>query len=107
MDISAVASFLQDALGQKLVGYIVGINDHKAVGAWASGERSPRSTSEEKLRTTFQIFNLLQESESEHTVRAWFVGLNPQLFDQSPATVLREGDARDVLIAAKSFLAGA
>jgi len=38
-------------------------------------------------------------------VCAWFLGLNPQLDDRSPAQSIREGDFRDVLVAAKAFLA--
>ncbi len=41
-----------------------------------------------------------------HTVRAWFLGLNPQLDDHSPAQSIRDGDFRDVLVAARAFLAG-
>ena len=48
----------------------------------------------------------LLAEESPHTVRAWFLGLNPQLDDESPAQSIREGDFRDVLVAAKAFLAG-
>ena len=44
--------------------------------------------------------------EGPYTVRAWFVGLNPQLGDESPAAAVREGRTRDVLVAAKAFLAG-
>ncbi len=33
----------------------------------------------------FQIFHLLQDEESPHTVQAWMIGINPQLDDVSPA----------------------
>ena len=52
------------------------------------------------------ILRLLLSEESRHTVRAWFVGLNPQLDDESPARAMLEGRERQVLTAAKSFLAG-
>jgi hypothetical protein len=39
-------------------------------------------------------------------VRAWFLGLTPQLDDQSPAQSIREGNFCDVLVVAKAFLAG-
>jgi hypothetical protein len=64
------------------------------------------SGTEAKLRGAFQVFQLLLTEESPHTVRAWFVGLNPQLDDESPATAISEGRIRDVLVAAKAFLAG-
>jgi hypothetical protein len=106
MTIADVAKYLQDTLGQRLTGYLAGVEDHKAVGAWAGGEREPRPAAEERLRTAFHIFHLLQDEESPHTVRAWFVGLNPQLADESPATAIREGRFREALVAARAFLAG-
>ena len=101
-----VAAFLQDALGQKLVAYMANISDPKAVGRWASGERKTRPETERRLRDAQYIFRLLVTKESPYTVRAWFVGLNPQLDDESPATVIRDGRTRDALVAAKAFLAG-
>jgi hypothetical protein len=38
-------------------------------------------------------------------VRAWFMGMNPELDDQAPARVLRREPER-VLQAARQFLAG-
>jgi hypothetical protein len=99
-----VAAYLQDVLGQTLVAYMTG-TDPKTVQRWAGG-RMPRAESERRLRDTYHIFRLLLTQESPHTVRAWFVGLNPQLDDESPAAFIREGRTRDVLVAAKAFLAG-
>lgn len=102
-----VAGFLQDALGQKLVAYMVGVSDPKTVGRWVSGARSPRNTDvEQRLRAAHQVFGLLATAEAPDTVRAWFVGLNPQLDDESPAQAIREGRAKDVVVAARAFLAG-
>lgn len=105
--IADIAAFLQDALGQKLVAFMVEVEDPKTVGRWVSGKRLPKDLDvERRLRDAHQIFRLLLTKESPHTVRAWFVGLNPQLGDESPATAIREGRTRDVLVAAKAFLAG-
>lgn len=101
-----VAAFLQDALGQKLVAYMAAVSDHKAVGAWANDARTPRPETQRRLRDAQYIFRLLVTKESPYTVRAWFVGLNPQLDDESPATAIREGRTRDAVVAAKAFLAG-
>lgn len=102
---SDMAAFLQDALGQKLVAYMVGISDEKAVGAWAKGSRAPRPDTLAKLRAVYQVFRLLSETDSPHTVRAWFIGMNPQLGDESPAEGIRAGREREVWSAAKSFVA--
>ncbi len=101
-----IATFLQEVLGQKLVAYIAGVSDPKAVARWASGDRSPRGEREERLRGAYQVFQMLSTEESSYTIRAWFLGLNPQLNDESPASALRDGRTRDVLVAAKSYLAG-
>lgn len=100
------AAYLQDVLGQRLVAHIVGVSDARTVGRWAKGETEPRPEAEQKLSDAYHIFRLLLTQESPHTVRAWFVGLNPQLDDESPAEAILAGRSRDVLVAAKAFLAG-
>ncbi len=101
-----IARFLKDTLGQKLVAYMTSVSDPKAVGRWARGEHAPRPDAERKLRVTFQVFHLLQGEESPHTVRAWFVGINPQLDDETPADAIREDRLKDVVVAAKAYIAG-
>lgn len=105
-EIQNIARFLEEALGRNLVAYICGVTDAKAVGRWAKGDRAPRRDAETRLRAAYQVFQLLQEEESSHTVRAWFIGMNPQLDDESPAAVLREGRLKDVIVAARSYISG-
>lgn len=102
---SDIARFLEEVLGGKLVAFVTDVSDPRTVSRWASGERNPRSDHEERLRSAAQIFRLLNTAESPHTVRAWFVGLNPQLDDESPAAAIHEGRFREVIVAAKAFLA--
>ena len=104
-EIAAIAAFLEETLGRALVAHMTGVTDSKTVGRWASGQQ-PRPEAEERLRSIYHVFQLLQEHESPHTIRAWFVGLNPQLKDVSPASALHDGKLRDVLVAAKAFIAG-
>lgn len=104
--IDDIAGFLQENLGQKLVAYMARIADAKTVGKWAAGTQKPRPDAESRLRAAFQIFHLLQSEESPHTVRAWFIGMNPQLDDESPAQAIREDRLRDALVAAKAYVAG-
>lgn len=105
-EISDVARFLQETLGQKLVAYMTNVSDAKTVGKWAKGENVPRAEVQNQLRAAFQVFHLLQSEENPHTVRAWFVGMNPQLDDESPADAIREGKLKDVVVAARAYLAG-
>ena len=101
-----ITKFLEEVLTRKLIAYMMEVKDAKTVGRWASGDRNPGRETESRLRAVYQIFQILQAEESPHTVRAWFIGLNPQLDDESPATAIREGRAKDVLVAAKSWIAG-
>ncbi len=102
--ISQVAAYLQDVLGQRLAAVVAGVSDAKAVGKWAKGGRSPQPDSELRLRHAYQIVQLLIQHESAETVRAWFLGMNPELEDEAPAVVIGD-DPQRVLQAARAFLA--
>jgi hypothetical protein len=106
VEIKDVARYLQEALGQKLVAYMADVSDPKRVGRWAQGAQAPRDEAERRLRAAFQIFHLLFAEESAHVVRAWFIGMNPQLDDDSPAEAIREGRLKEALAAAKAFVTG-
>lgn len=104
--IEQITTFLEEVLGRKLVAALAGVADSKAVGRWAAGERSPRAGAEERLRVAYQVFRLLLTEESKHTIRAWFIGLNPQLNDESPIMVIRAGRFQEVMVAAKAYVSG-
>lgn len=104
LELPALVRSLQDVLGQRLVALVAGVSDAKAVGKWARGERAPHPDAERRLRHAFQAAQLLLQVESAETVRAWFVGLNPELDDHPPAEVLAD-DPAGVLRAARVFLA--
>lgn len=102
-----VASFLQDLLGRRLVAYVAGVKDAKTVSRWASGEvREVRQESEERIRMAYEVAQLLVQFDSPRIVKAWFIGLNPQLDDVSPAEAIREGKLKEAKAAARAFVAG-
>jgi hypothetical protein len=102
-----VASFLQDLLGRRLVAYVAGVKDGKTVSRWANGEvGSVRQESEERVRTAYEVAQLLVRFDSPRIVKAWFIGLNPQLDDVSPAETIREGRLKEAKAAARAFVAG-
>jgi hypothetical protein len=105
-EVKDIARYLQEALGQKLVAYMASVSDPKRVGRWAQGAGVPRDDAERRLRAAFQIFHLLLTEESPHVIRAWFIGMNPQLEDDAPAQAIREGRLKEALGAAKAFVAG-
>lgn len=106
--IGDVASFLQELLTRRLTAYIAGVKDAKTVTRWVTGEITDiRSTEvEQRLRSAYEIAQLLLQVESAQTTRAWFIGMNPQLDDISPAEAIRNGDLRDALAASRAFLVG-
>lgn len=78
----------------------------KSARSWIGGVTTAHLPDGGPAAVRLTIFQLLQARKSPHTVRAWFVGLNPQLDDESPATTIREGAFKDALVAARAFLTG-
>lgn len=106
MDVGGIARYLQEMYGQKLVAHMAGIDDPKRVGKWAQRDQAPRAGAEQRLRAAFQITHLLLDHDSDHVVRAWFIGMNPQLDDEAPADAIRAGQLKEALAAAKAFVSG-
>ncbi|MEV1084994.1 XRE family transcriptional regulator [Streptomyces sp. NPDC050211] len=103
-EIDAIAQFLQEVLGQRLTAIIAGVSDWKTVGRWARGQNKPRPDSDARLREAYRIFHQLQAHDSPDVVRAWFVGANPHLDDESPAVALSEDRSKEVSAAARAFV---
>ncbi len=104
-----MASYLENLLSRRLTAYAVGVRDVKTIGRWASSDvDSVRSDDvERRLRTLYHVALLLRTVDAPSTVKAWFVGANPELDDASPLEMIREGADRDVLGAARSFVINA
>ena len=102
-----VASTLQDVLSRPLTAYIAGVKEGKTVHRWATGEIAVVRylATEQRLRTAYEITQLLLQEEGASTVRAWFLGMDPYLEDRSPAETLRGGQHKEALEAALVFLA--
>lgn len=110
LPIDGVVAELREVLGARLVAYLAGVTETRAVREWAEGIRTPRSPVPERLRLALQVVEMLHGHDSAGVVQAWFQGLNPRLEDRSPARLLREGDLEEVgpqiLAAARGFAAG-
>jgi len=109
LDTSKLVAELCDMLGTRLVAFIGGVSETRAVREWAAAQRSPRDDTEARLRFTFVVAKLIAEEESPRIARTWLMGLNPQLDDHSAAGLIRDGDLHDVrpriLAAARAFVA--
>lgn len=107
---SVLVGELRDLLGAKLVAYLGGVKETRAVRQWAEGTRQVSGGDElRRLRIAYQAAKLIAERDHPAVVQAWFQGLNPALADRSPARLLRDGDIDDVgpqvLAAARQFAA--
>lgn len=99
----AIVARLQEALGRDVVAIITG-KTARQVSRWVSGEAKPPLAEQRLLRDTFQVVELLAEVDTDEVVRAWFIGMNPQLEDAAPAEVIADGRVRDVMAAARAFV---
>ncbi len=107
-----VVAQLSAVLGERLVAYIGGVTEARAVREWGSGERAIRDPRvPPRLRLGLQLAAMLSDwGDPPDVVQAWFQGVNPQLDDRVPAQLLREGELSEVgpalLEAARAFLIG-
>ncbi|MGC5258923.1 hypothetical protein ACPXCG_21490 [Gordonia sp. DT218] len=110
MSDAQLVTALRGVLGARLVAYLAGVKETRAVRQWADGARSiAGSADRERLRIAYRAARLITERDSPAVAQAWFQGLNPGLEDVSPARLLREGDldvaGPAVLGAARQFSA--
>jgi hypothetical protein len=76
-DTAEIAQFLSNNLGPALTALIATI-DRRTIARYTKGDQ-PREEAEKRLRAAHQVFNLILGAEANDTVRAWFMGMNPQL----------------------------
>ena len=110
VDFPVLVKELSELLGPKLVAYIAGVREVRAVRQWSTGEREAREPIHARLRLALQVAWLIARHDNASVARSWFQGLNPQLDDRSAARLLREGELDEVgpqiLSAARAFVSG-
>lgn len=105
VELTSIVNFLLEGLGRQLLALTLDVSV-RTLDRWAAGENAPQLEHEMRLRHAYQVFQLVQTVEAPATVRAWFMGMNPQLDDASPAEAISEDRSRDVLAAARAFVNG-
>lgn len=104
-----VVAELRDLLGPRLVAYLGSVRETRAVAQWAAGARGPGEETRMRLRLALQLALMVAGADGPEVARAWFQGLDPELDDDSPARLVREGElaeiGRHLLGAARAFLA--
>lgn len=104
LDLNEVVQHLNTHLGPTLVALLAGVSDRKLPGKWASKAVTPRHEAEKRLRAAHRAWITVATSETDHVARAWFIGANPLLEEDSPIEALRAGQVKAVLNAANHFV---
>lgn len=84
--------FLSVRLGPKVVLYM---SDGRSLGETA-----------ELFRAGREVFEMISAAEGDDVARAWMIGMNPHLDDESPILTLQQKRCAEVLRAGRSYLAG-
>lgn len=103
-----VASLVK-IIERKLTAYIASVKDVRTVDKWITGTEPYRGP-DTRLRTAYHVAKLISTRHKPKVVQSWLMGLNPELDDRAPATLLRDGEIEEVgpavLRAARAFIAG-
>lgn len=106
---SNVVRTLCDLLTRRVVAYMVDHKNTDSMIEWMEGESTPTQEEEERLRTAYEIYVRLQQAEGYLTIRAWFLGKNPDmdgdLFERTVVEAIRRGEFSKAKSAARLFRA--
>ena len=106
-DSQAAAVFLVQALGPTLVAALSGTRDRKLPEAWTKDSGpEPDSDAAARLNAALSCWNLVAGAEGPDVARAWFIGGNPWLDDDTPVTAIREGWFGETAVAAQAMAEG-
>lgn len=98
---------LNDDLGATLVAGLAGVRDRKLPYKWATaGGPVPNDEALRRLLVAHRAWVLVSDADNDYVARAWFIGANPRLDEESPVARLRAGDLVQVMAAARAFAAG-
>lgn len=96
---------LADGLGPTLVAAMVGETDRRVVQRWADGAAPlPTTGLRERLACAHRVWRRVAAAEGADVARAWFVGSNPWLQDDTVAAAIAEGRLTEVSIAAQALV---
>jgi hypothetical protein len=106
LDIHDLVRLLNENVGSVVVQAMTGVKDRGQPARWACGDAEPRMQATNQLRLSYRVWHLLEQAEGRDTARAWLVGANPRLGEQTPVTAIRELRSADIIGAALAFIDG-
>jgi len=107
LDIREVTRRLNVVLGGTLVASLAGAPDPTVPYQWAR-PRGPQPNAESitRLRFAYEQWRAVAAAEGDDVARAWFIGANPWLDQQSPVDAICSGHLENVAAAARAFRDG-
>jgi hypothetical protein len=87
-----VAGEVAGLLGSRLVAYIAGADQTSEVRSWVEGAAVDEGV-QARVRLAFELALIVTAADNAQIAQAWFRGLNPELLDRSPASLLRAGES--------------
>ncbi|KAB1654278.1 hypothetical protein F8O01_13660 [Pseudoclavibacter chungangensis] len=94
---------LTQNLGRKVVAHALNV-DERTIRRWIEkAEFRLADGPERALRSLFLCYSTIAGVDDGHVARAWFIGMNPNLDDETPVDEFRAGHERDVLSAARAY----
>ncbi|MEJ7838059.1 MAG: hypothetical protein WKF81_04540 [Thermomicrobiales bacterium] len=104
--IPTIVQELEAVLTRPVAAFAVGVKDPKTFARWANQPlpKIRQLNTERRLRAAYQVVTMLQPWDDDHTIRSWFVGMNPVLADISVAEAIRSDRVREALDAAHDFI---
>jgi|GEM_PF-1120219 hypothetical protein len=98
LDIHEVVRRLNNHLGPLLVATLAGSKDPKLPHKWAKpvGGSMPGPAFQKRLLLAHRVWIAIADAESDAIARAWFLGGNPFLGEDTPITAIREDRHKEV-----------
>lgn len=105
LDIHELVRRLNNHLGPLLVAALAGSKDKKLPHKWAKPDGpTPGPAFQKRLQLAHRVWISIADAETEAIARAWFIGGNPFLGENTPITAIREDRHKEVLQALTAFL---
>ena len=105
MDIHEMTRQLNAHLGPTIVAALAGAKDKGQAIRWARPDGpEPRPDVVARLQLAHRAWTHLAVAENEHIARAWFLGGNPFLGEDTPVTAIREDRRKQVMDAVAALL---
>lgn len=105
--IHQIVAELNAQLGATLVAALSGTRNSKEPYGWEAGDSQPGKEEEKRLRLAHELFHVLAAEEGGDVARAFFIGSNPVLNDDTIVTALREGRFDEARAAVRAFITDA